>query len=61
MTFRQAGAVVGIDYSYLCKLTKGTRLPSRRVVERLAGVLLLSDDVVEELKAVAPVRPGGGW
>ncbi len=56
LTFRGLEQLSGIDNSYIVKLTKGTRCPSREVAEELIDALGLDDDVALELMEVAVVK-----
>ena len=56
LTFRDLEHLTGLDNSYICKLTKGTRLPSREVVQELIDHLPLTDDTIDQLMAVAKVK-----
>lgn len=58
-TYRSVAAVIGIDWGYWRRLTRGERLPSQQVVWRIAEVLDLDDDLAAELLAVSAVRQGG--
>lgn len=55
---RDAAAQAGIDPSYLSKLARGSRCPSLVTVERIIGVLPLSEGDQEALRDVAVTDKG---
>jgi ribosome-binding protein aMBF1 (putative translation factor) len=58
LTNNQVARLVGIDPSYLSKVVRGSRSPSSVTAERLIGVLPLTDDEKEALRAVAVQNAG---
>ena len=49
MSLRQAAEIIGIDNSYLCRLTQGTRMPSHHVAARLVNRLPIDLDTADAL------------
>ena len=49
MSLRQAAEIIGIDNSYLCRLTQGKRMPSHHVAARLVNRLPIDEDTAESL------------
>lgn len=58
LSLRQAGRLLDIDWSYLRRLCRGERCPSREVAERLIWGLDLDPEVAEELREAAVDRSG---
>lgn len=53
MTWREIGTRIGVTHSHLVMISKGYRVPSRRVVELLVRVLPIDEETLERLRDVA--------
>lgn len=49
LSLRQAAEIFGIDNSYLCRLTNGTRYPSHKVAARIVNLLPIDQDTADAL------------